>query len=73
MSMLKRQVLWHVFVCLLLLVLLLGVFFATEPKTPKAATTPTPRYSCEDNSDTTKGHYKGALTHCVPVNIKRNM
>jgi len=37
------------------------------------ATTPQPRYSCEDNSDTTKGHYKGVLTHCVPVKITRTM
>ena len=36
-------------------------------------TTPQPRYNCEDNSDTTKGHYKGVLTHCVPVKITRNM
>lgn len=32
-----------------------------------------PRYDCEDNSDTTKGHYKGVLTHCVPVKITRTM
>lgn len=31
------------------------------------------RYDCEDNSDTTKGHYKGVLTHCVPVMITRTM
>lgn len=31
------------------------------------------RYDCEDNSDTTKGHYKGVLTHCVPVEITRTM
>lgn len=34
---------------------------------------PQPRYNCEDNSDTTKGHYKGVLTHCVPVKITRTM
>ena len=32
-----------------------------------------PRYDCEDNSDTTKRHYKGVLTHCVPVKITRTM
>ena len=34
---------------------------------------PATRYDCEDNSDTTKGHYKGVLTHCVPVKITRTM
>ncbi len=46
-------------------------WLSDESKTPTA--TPTPRYDCEDNSDTTKGHYKDVLTHCVPVKITRTM
>ena len=54
--------------------LMLLVFFLQVTK-PKSETPPLqqPRYDCEDNSDTTKGHYKGVLTHCVPVKITRTM
>lgn len=54
-------------------VLVMWVILSYAPQASETPPQPQPRYNCEDNFDTTKGHYKGVLTHCVPVKITRTM